>query len=561
MKQAGALIRVSTSRQLEGTSPEKQLEGVRALAVSQGFAIADVHAWTMAESGNLRERAGFRLALDAIGAGEIGRLYVFSIDRLGRNLLELLLFLRDLEDRDVECWEAQGGRRLRWDDFLVQIEGAVASKERQEIVRRSQDGLRRAISAGKFSGGIIAYGYRLNPVSKQLEIDPEESAVVRLIFDGTVGERLSTVEIADRLNGLGIPTRYAKDGRQIRRGKRAPEHTAGIWRAGRVRNMLKNPAYTGTWEWGKRSSKRPPSDRIVGACPAIVSVETFEAAARVLAVNRWRRERPADRPYLLRGLIRCGDCGLTYVGSASHVAGGKEKRYYRCNGATQWHKLGRAKCPSKSLVAGELEAVVWADIQAFVQRPEVALEQLRAVRAPLDATLGERLAEIDREIRELHRRERNVIRLAAESTQADPRALDDVLGEIRGSLASLEAYQSQLRARLQAGEALERELFGVAERLSRLQQAIDQADFSQRRRAVEELVKGIEVATRVEDGRKTPVVTITYRFDDLGGPPVPTSGLFSGELDRTSELAHVLTGAMEITREWGPGWRDRAIGP
>ena len=207
MKQAGALIRVSTSRQLEGTSPDKQLEGVRALAASQGFAIADVHAWTMAESGNLRERAGFRLALDAIGAGEIGRLYVFSIDRLGRNLLELLLFLRELEDHAVECWEAQGGRRLRWDDFLVQIEGAVASKERQEIVRRGQDGLRRAILAGKFSGGIIAYGYRLNPVSKQLEIDPEESAVVRLIFDGTVGERLSTVEIADRLNGLGIPTR------------------------------------------------------------------------------------------------------------------------------------------------------------------------------------------------------------------------------------------------------------------------------------------------------------------------------------------------------------------
>ena len=229
MKQAaGAIIRVSTSRQLEGTSPEKQLEGVRGLAAAQGFDIADAHTWAMAESGNLRERTGFRLALEAIGAGEISRLFVYSIDRLGRNVLELLLFLRELDDQGIECWEAERARRLAWDDFMVQVEGAVAGKERREILQRTQDGLRRAVQAGKFSGGIVAYGYRLDPVSKRLEVDEEEAAVVRLIFGWAVDERLSTIEIADRLNGLGIPTRYAKDGRLVNRGKRAPTGTPTI---------------------------------------------------------------------------------------------------------------------------------------------------------------------------------------------------------------------------------------------------------------------------------------------------------------------------------------------
>jgi hypothetical protein len=67
---------------------------------------------------------------------------------------------------------------------------------------------------------------------------------------------------------MGVPTHYEKDGRRIqRKGKREPEKTAGIWRAGRVRNMLRNPAYYGKWEWGKRSKKRKTIDRISGYCP------------------------------------------------------------------------------------------------------------------------------------------------------------------------------------------------------------------------------------------------------------------------------------------------------
>ena len=530
---AGAIIRVSTSKQLEGTSPEKQLEGVRSLAAAHGFDVADAHAWTLAESGNLRDRAGFRGALEAVAAGEVSRVYVYSIDRLGRNLLELLLFLRELEDQEIECWEAERVRRLAWDDFMVQVEGAVASKERQEIRKRTQDGLLRTIRSGQYSGGIVAYGYKLNAETKRLEIDEDEAAVVRLIFEWAVEERLSTTAIAHRLNGLGIPTRYAKlEATRRERGKRSSAKTAGIWRAGRVRNMLRNPAYAGAWEWGKRSATRRPEERIAGSCPAIVSAATQEGAARVLAANRWVPGRPARRQYLLRGLMRCSDCGRMYVGSVSHVAAG-EKRYYRCGAANQWHKLGTAKCPSRSLPADEIERIVWHDLRQFIKRPEVAIEQLRAARAPVDTTLGERLAEVEGQIRDHRRRERNLLRVAAESRQVDPQALDDVLAEIRASLASLEAYRGQLQARLDAGEALEQELFSVARRLATLRGRIDRASFAHKRRAVEELVKGITVATRIADGRKTPVVSITYRFEGPDSASPDAAGLFSAVGDCT----------------------------
>ena len=44
---------------------------------------------------------------------------------------------------------------------------------------------------------------------------------------------------------------------------------------------------------------------------------------------------------------------------------------------------------------------------------------------------------------------------------------------------------------------------------------VDHATFEDKRRAVVELVKGIEIATEEIDGKNTAIVTITYRFDQV----------------------------------------------
>ena len=60
---------------------------------------------------------------------------------------------------------------------------------------------------------------------------------------------------------------------------------------------------------------------------------------------------------------------------------------------------------------------------------------------------------------------------------------------------------------------LEDDLFGVANKLSSLGSRIDRATFEERRRAVVELVKEIQVLPQEISGKHTPVVTITYRFN------------------------------------------------
>ena len=276
MNKAGAIVRVSTVKQLDGTSPDKQLAAIQSFADEQGYSIKSENIWKLAKSGNISDREGFRSALDAASMGKVSRVYVLNVDKLGRNTLEMLLFLRDMNDLSIECWAAENKKALQGDDFILQIEAAVASKERQEIIKPTSDGMERAIRRGQFSGGVIAYGYNYNRESKKLEVDEEEAKIIKLMFSWTIEDRLSTVKIAERLNDLGIPTRYKKNGRKINyKGKRKEEFTAGIWRAGRVLNMIKNPAYMGVWEWGKRSKKRKMDNRIPGYCPRLYQLKNL----------------------------------------------------------------------------------------------------------------------------------------------------------------------------------------------------------------------------------------------------------------------------------------------
>jgi site-specific DNA recombinase len=84
---------------------------------------------------------------------------------------------------------------------------------------------------------------------------------------------------------------------------------------------------------GRGVSTRPhPSEEwITVPVPALVSAEQFNLVARRLAANQ-RAARPSTtHPYLLRGLVSCGVCGLSCSG-VTRTATDTRYRYYRCRG-------------------------------------------------------------------------------------------------------------------------------------------------------------------------------------------------------------------------------------
>ncbi|HXY75005.1 MAG TPA: zinc ribbon domain-containing protein, partial [Dehalococcoidales bacterium] len=184
------------------------------------------------------------------------------------------------------------------------------------------------------------------------------------------------------------------------------------------------------------------------------------------------------RIYLLKSVIKCGKCGLTYVSCLN-----RGQVWYRCNG----HLTGRGplegRCSSKDIKGVHLEPVIWADIESFIRHPgediikelsserdcdksidteqierqnlEKALEQLASRRKNAidlrtrdrisDNELDELLAQISKE---QSKAEERLSILCREAPEPTPPVGDDILAEIRSRLANLTPLEKQEIVRL-----------------------------------------------------------------------------------------------------------------
>ena len=161
-------------------------------------------------------------------------------------------------------------------------------------------------------------------------LDLSEADVVRMIYKMAAVERTSCYQIAARLNELRVPCAYRRDDRMVLRGKRK-QRTSGLWRPGRVRNLIVSTTYKGVHEYGKRSRTKGRVT-IPRPVPAIVDEKTWTKARENLTAHFLFGARNTRNHYLLRGLMKCACCNLTYIGVANIRPSGKREFYYRCNG-------------------------------------------------------------------------------------------------------------------------------------------------------------------------------------------------------------------------------------
>src|SRR5262249_2042032 len=124
----------------------------------------------------------------------------------------------------------------------------------------------------------------------------------------------------------------------------------------------------------RTTSKRPVVTRSV---PAIVSEDTWKKAQANLKNHFLFSARSAKHKYLLRGLIKCKLCGLTYIGMKANGQKGKPLLfYYKCNGANT-PELLQTRCTAKSVRGDDLEKQIWTDIEKFLRNPGPVLAQIQ----------------------------------------------------------------------------------------------------------------------------------------------------------------------------------------
>ena len=152
MKRRVALYaRVST----DGQSEKNQLRELEAVAKRQGWHVIQQFVDKGISGAKGRDS---RPAFDALCKGVVRRDFdmvaAWSVDRLGRSLLDLLTFLQDIHAKDCGLYLHKQGidSTTPTGKMMFQMVGVFAEFERSMIVERVRAGLKRAKEEGKKLG-------------------------------------------------------------------------------------------------------------------------------------------------------------------------------------------------------------------------------------------------------------------------------------------------------------------------------------------------------------------------------------------------------------------------
>jgi site-specific DNA recombinase len=366
----------------------------------------------------------------------------------------------------------------------------------------------RAAQEGRFTGGIVPFGYRVEGAKEKAHLVPDEepfwgetsaAELVRQIYAWLCSGK-SCYWIADHLNDLSVPTAYVKDGRLLKdsRGRRT-KATQGKWRPGRIRSLVVNPVYKGELAYGRRSKRQ--REVIVAPVASLVPADVWETAQKALTANRILRRR-AKYINVLRSVVVCGTCGLNY----SAAAGRGDVVWLRCNGQITHRGKIQGRCPSKSIKLGDLRPIVLADIEGFLRDPGPILDELAAAQVETAAAMGEaeRLA-LEAAIASAPKQRKLILeRLRlGKITEAE---CDEQLDEIARS-------EEQQRRRLAELTPVERDDEPDLDLLTEIRQLLDAGlDDVRWQEIVHHLVRRIVVHTEYVGGKKRARIVVDYRF-------------------------------------------------
>jgi DNA invertase Pin-like site-specific DNA recombinase len=150
-KRVALYARVST----DGQSVENQLQELEAVGRKEGWHIVQrcVDKGISGAKGR-KDRPAFDGLCKAAVRREFDLIATWSVDRLGRSLLDLVTFLKDIHAKGINLYLHKQGldTTTPTGEMMFQMMGVFAQFERTMIVERVKAGLKRARAEGRKLG-------------------------------------------------------------------------------------------------------------------------------------------------------------------------------------------------------------------------------------------------------------------------------------------------------------------------------------------------------------------------------------------------------------------------
>ncbi len=404
-------------------------------------------------SGTGFERPGFVEMMDGVKKGKIQCVVVKDFSRFGRDYIELgdyiehifpFMQVRFIAVNDGYDSEDYKGKTP---DIDVPFRNLAYSLYSQDISDKIKSSLTVRRKKGLYVGSIPPYGYQRDGEGF-LTPDEETKGIVQRIYREYLSGK-GYAELARELNGEGIPSpKQHKINKGILHGEKKK---TCFWLPTTLQQILMNEIYTGVltsgaYEHGPLGSGKrvfvPEAERVrvENAHPAIIDRDVFWEVQEKMK----KKKHGEAQQFLLKGLVRCGECGRLMV---------RDKKRFRC----RYQKFTDHR-NVESIPEAELEEIVWkaVDIQlrlleekeAVFQREKELCEEKRRKLLPEIKKKKMQAEKKREEIRQLYHRYRQG-KMGKAEYLARKKWEGNLAEGMEEKLAGMEAEEKGLKKRIE----------------------------------------------------------------------------------------------------------------
>lgn len=337
-------LRISTDIQ----DSERQKEDLKLFAKSNSFIFDDDSFYEDKLSGfkKVDERPGLNKLLIDVELKKIDIVLVWEISRLSRSQSELLQIKDTFKNNSINVYfyqqkfwllDQDTKKSNSYADLLISFFGWNAEYEAKLTKERFHSAKKFNVKQGRYNGGNITFGYTIKKFGKKdSDSDKEfiikdelieglnvsESDIVKEVFD-LYEQGLTCSKICLICKSKGYPKKVCSP------------HT--------LSRLLRNTSYIGHKQvkLGVRHT------------PKIIETSQFKRVGELIDENKTKADKGKKHVYLLRGVLKCSNCGKYYLGKQTDDA-------YMCSTNSQTNKfIHNTSCKAGNISISNIDGIVW----------------------------------------------------------------------------------------------------------------------------------------------------------------------------------------------------------
>lgn len=347
-KKCAIYLRVSTDLQ----DYQRQKEDLQNYATSYSLYFDDDSIYEDKLSGfkKTQERDGLERLLKNVIKERIEFVLVWEISRLSRNQAELLKIKEIFKENSINVYFYQqkfwlldeNTKKVNpFADLLISMFGWNAEYEARLTKERFHSAKKDNVRQGKYNGGKITFGFTINKYGKTGNDVDKKFIINKKIIDGLkVSESDIVKEVFDLYENGHTCSKIAL----YCKSKNYPKMVCSPHT---VAKLLRNTSYIGYKD--VKLGKRPT--------PQIIDEAQFETVNELMNQNKTKADKGRKHTYLLRGVLKCSNCGNYYIGKQTDDA-------YMCPLNSPTNKISKgSSCKSGNISISNIDGIIWERVK------------------------------------------------------------------------------------------------------------------------------------------------------------------------------------------------------